>query len=163
MELLNALGLDVKILIAQLLNFSILLFVLYKFAYKPMFKLLDDRKNKIEKGVENAKKAEERLLEISEKEQDVLKKAKKEVALMLSKAHKQAEEREGEIVERAKEKIAEVIKGEKQKIQKERDQSIKDIKKEIGSLVVMAMENILGSETGKKVDKKLIEEAVKKI
>lgn len=56
MELFNALGVDLKILFAQLVNFAILFFVLYKFAYKPLLKLIDDRKDMIEDGVLNAKK-----------------------------------------------------------------------------------------------------------
>lgn len=57
MELLNALGIDWKILLAQFVNFAVLVFVLWKFAYKPIFKFLEDRKNKIEEGIKNAEQA----------------------------------------------------------------------------------------------------------
>jgi len=57
MKLLQALGLDIRILSAQLINFAVLLFVLWRFGYKPILKFLDDRKDQIEKGVDDAKKA----------------------------------------------------------------------------------------------------------
>ena len=52
MELFNALGINLKILVAQLINFLVLFIVLYKFGYKPMLKFLDDRKDKIEETEE---------------------------------------------------------------------------------------------------------------
>ncbi len=72
MELFSALGINLKILIAQFINFSIFFFVLYKFAYKPMLKFLDDRKQKIEKGLNDAEKANNKLIELEEKEKEII-------------------------------------------------------------------------------------------
>ena len=47
MELFSALGLDLRIFIAQFINFAVLVFVLYRFAYNPILKLLEERKEKI--------------------------------------------------------------------------------------------------------------------
>ena len=49
-ELLSSLGIDLRLFLAQLINFSILLFVLFKFAYKPILNMMDERTEKIEKG-----------------------------------------------------------------------------------------------------------------
>ena len=50
----DTLGIQWPKLIAQLINFSIVLFVLWKFAFKPIFGMLDARKNKIAEGLTNA-------------------------------------------------------------------------------------------------------------
>mgnify|MGYP001588456271 CR=1 FL=1 len=64
MELISKLGIDWKLLVAQIVNFFILLFVLYKFAYKPVLEMLEKRSKTIEKGIHDAKASEERLKEI---------------------------------------------------------------------------------------------------
>ena len=72
MELIKALGIDnYQVLIAQFLNFAVLLFILYKFAYGPMMKMLDERTAKIDKGIKDAEKAKENLKEVAEKEKKV--------------------------------------------------------------------------------------------
>ena len=48
-ELFSKLGIDWKLLIAQIINFLVLLFVLYKFAYRPILSMLEKRTKKIEK------------------------------------------------------------------------------------------------------------------
>ena len=61
MELLQKLGIDWRLLIAQLVNFSILVIILYKLLYKPVLKVLNDRKEKIEQGLKDAKSLGEEL------------------------------------------------------------------------------------------------------
>lgn len=50
---MEALGIDPKLFIGQIINFLILLFILTKFAYKPIVKLLDDRRQKIADGLKD--------------------------------------------------------------------------------------------------------------
>ena len=56
MEALESLGIDWKMLVAQVVNFIILLLILRKFLFGPIVKLLDDRRKTIEKGLSDAKK-----------------------------------------------------------------------------------------------------------
>ena len=56
-ELITKLGIDWKFLIAQIVNFLVLLFVLYKFAYGPILAMLEKRQKKIEKGLKDAEAA----------------------------------------------------------------------------------------------------------
>lgn len=72
---MDALGLDIKLLLAQIINFLLLWFLLSKFVYKPVLKLLDDRKKKIATSLTNAKKIEDKLVEIEAKEKAILKSA----------------------------------------------------------------------------------------
>ena len=60
-ELIQTFHIDWKLLIAQLINFAIVLFVLWKFAIKPLSKTMDKRTNDIEKSIDDAKKIEENL------------------------------------------------------------------------------------------------------
>ena len=163
MELLHAFGLNIKILIAQFFNFAILLFILYKFAYKPILSFLDERKDKIEKGITDAEKATAKLAEMEEKEKQVLTKAKKEAVKIMDDAKERAEKKYNETVNKAKEDIGKIIDGEKEKMRAEKAENLKSIKKEVASLVVMAMEKVLEEKVDSKKDKDLIEKVIKEI
>lgn len=160
MELIKSLGLDYKILIAQFINFIVLIFVLYKFGYQPMLKFLDDRRKKIEEGVVNAEKAQAKLEELSEKEKKIIKDAKKEALVILEKAKNQAEEKRKELITKAKQEIATIINDEKAKIKQEKAELVNEVKKEVGELVVFALEKVIDKKVDKSQDKKIIEEIV---
>jgi len=161
MELLNALGLNIKILIAQLINFAVLVLILWKFGYKPILKFLNDRKDKIERGVLDAEKATARLEEISDKEKEIIKKAKKEALIILEKAKKQGDENRKEIIDEAKEEIGQLINQEKAEIQIEKRETLKEIKREVADLVIRAVERIIREKIDNKKDKDLIKKIVK--
>jgi len=161
MELFAALGLDIKILIAQFVNFAILIFVLYKFGYKPMFKFLEERKGKIEKGIKDSEKASKKLIEAEKQFDDKLHEAKKEAAQILEQASEQAEKRKKEILEKAKNEVGELINQGKATIQLEKEKVLKDIKKEVAELSVLVAGKILEEKIDSKTDKELIEKALK--
>lgn len=100
---MESLGLDWKLFLAQIVNFGILFFVLSKFIYKPISKLLEERKKKIEESLLNSKKIEERLEKLEVKEKEVIKKAE---GLALEKREELlglAEKEKEEVIESAKE------------------------------------------------------------
>ncbi len=163
MELFNALGLNVKILIAQFINFAVLLFVFWKFGYTPMAKFLEGRRKKIEKGIEDAQKAEEKLEQIIEKEKNVLKKAKKEASKILDEARAQADDNRKKSIEKAKIDIGKVINKEKENIHLEKAETLKQIKAEVVDLVVLVVEKIIDQKMDNKKDKELIEKTIKSI
>ena len=163
MELIKALGLDIKILIAQLVNFSVLLFVLWKFGYKPMLKFLDDRKDKIEKGITDAEKAQKKLIEIEEKEKEAMKNAKKEALAIIEKAKASANEKRDDILKNAKKEIGKVIDAEKVKMQVEKAETLKEIKQESASFVIDVVEKVLEEKIGDSKDKELVKKIIKKL
>jgi F-type H+-transporting ATPase subunit b len=163
MELIKALGLDVKILLAQLINFSVLFFVMYKFGYKPMLSFLDDRSKKIENGIKDAKKAEERLIEISENEKKTIKKARIDALEIVNEAKKVAEKKGDAMITKAKADIGEIINQEKSKMQVEKAETLKEIKSEISDLVLLSVEKVLEEKMDIKEDKKMVAKVVKKI
>jgi F-type H+-transporting ATPase subunit b len=162
MKIFEAFGIDYRILIAQLVNFGILVFVLWKFAYKPMFKMLEDRRKKIEDGIENAAKAEKRLEGIEKKEKEVLKEAKLEAAKILENAKVMAEDiRKSEIL-KTQEEMGRMINKERENLQAEKAKVLREIKKEVSGLIVASLEKVLEEKASKK-DEDLIKKAIKEI
>jgi len=163
MALFEALGLNIQILVAQLINFSILLFVLWKFGYGPMAKFLEERKDKIEKGIEDAESAGKKLKEIEEKEKEVLKTAKKEAAIILEKAREQSEENKKKAVEKAKAEIGQIINKEKETIALEKARTLKELRGEMAELIMQATEKIILEKMDGKKDMELINKTLKSI
>lgn len=163
MELIHALGLDWKILLAQFINFAILVFVLWKFGYKPVLNLLKERQDKISKGIEDAQKATEKLAEISEQEKQVLKEAKIEAAKIIDQAKEDGEKRKKELVAKAKEEVKQIIDQEKVKIKAERQEAMNQVKKEVADLVIVAVEKVLKEKMDEDKDQKLIRKIVKQL
>jgi F-type H+-transporting ATPase subunit b len=160
-ELIKTFHIDVKLIIAQAVNFGIVLFVLWKFAYKPILKTLNNRSNKIEKGLKDAENAGKKLAETEEKEKEVLADARKEAQVILAKSENMAKKTQEEMETSAKIQADKIITDAKAQIEEEKQKMLKEVKAEIGDLVVSATEKIIGEKLDKSKDKELIEKAIK--
>ncbi len=160
MRLIEALGLDLKIFIAQLLNFSVLIFVLWRFAYKPVFKILEERRLKIAEGLENSDKADKKLDEAELEKKEIIAIARKEANDIIEEAKGRAELRYQEIVDKAKSDLKVIISDEKEKIQSERNQAIKEVKKEAVKIISLALAKIFPEKADSASDAKMIEKAL---
>ena len=91
---MEGLGINLTVLVAQIFNFTLLFLILRGVAYKPMVKFLDGRRDKIAKGLEDARKAEDRLANIEKDYQSRMDAARadaqKMVAEMTANAEKNA-------------------------------------------------------------------------
>jgi F-type H+-transporting ATPase subunit b len=74
--LLSSLGIEWKSLVAQLINFGILVFVLWKLVYKPILKVLDERAQMAKDAAEKSNSIESKLEEMRLREEEVLVKAR---------------------------------------------------------------------------------------
>ena len=159
-ELFSKLGIDWKLLIAQIVNFLVLLFVLWKFAYGPIIAMLEKRQKKIEKGLKDAEDAHKKLEESADMQKEIFKYARIEAKDIVEKAHMQAEKSKSEIAVEAKLQSEKIITDAKAQIEQEKQKTIVEIKSEIGGLVAAATEKIVGEKMDSEKDKKLIEESL---
>lgn len=160
-ELVKTFHIDIKLILAQLVNFFIVLGVLYKFAYKPTLKLLNDRSGAIEKSLADVKRIEEKLEATEEERRAVVTEARREATEIMEKAKKAAEERREEMIAKAKDEIGIIIDQEKEKIRTEKAEALKAIRTEVAELVALSVEKVLAEKVTKKEDKELIKKIVK--
>lgn len=152
MEFFNAFGVSWKSLIAQFVNFAILMFILHRFAYKPLLKFMQDRTSAIAQGVQNAKEAKHALEQSKEQSGEVLANAHREAIAIVEQARKAAELQAVQIVAQAKEEVAAVVAQGKQALQVERRSMIEQVKKDVIDMVVSSTEKILGGVVDEKMD-----------
>ena len=160
---LGTLGINLKIFIAQFINFAVVLLVLWKWAYKPIIKLLDQRSEKIEKSVKDAEEIDRRLLDLEKEQKEVIQKAKKEASAILEKAQVDADLRKKDLIAKAKGEVENVVYQGKEQLKTEKEAMLNDLKKEIVELAVLASQKILEGEMDEKKSQKIAESVVKEI
>ena len=162
-EIFEKLGLDGKLIIAQVVNFVLLLIILQKLAYKPVLKILKERSEKIEKSIKQAEKIEKELKNTEETKLVEIEKAKEEAQKIIKKAIESSEKKSQETVERIKIKTQEVVEKAKQEIRLEKENSIKEAKAEITDIALQIATKIIGNNIDDSRQKKLVDKTLSKI
>lgn len=91
MEILKNFGFDLPMLVAQIINFLIIFFVLKRFLYKPVMNMVKTREDKIAQGLEQAEQARIKLEETLEEEKRILSKAQTQAKELIEEAKTQAQ------------------------------------------------------------------------
>jgi F-type H+-transporting ATPase subunit b len=159
-ELIKTFHIDLKLIIAQLVNFGIVLFVLKKFAYGPVLKMMEERTDKIEKGMADAESAGKKILEIAEQEKTVLIEARKQAQEIVTKAEEIAKKNKEEIIIEAKNQSEKILADSAKKIEQEKNQMLQEIKGQIAELVIAATGKVLGEKMDSEKDKTIIDRAI---
>lgn len=160
-ELIKTFHIDVKLIIAQVVNFSIVLVVLYKFAYGPILKALNNRTEKIAEGLKNAEDAKKKLEEMEIKEKAVLNEARKEAQILIESAEETAKKNKEEFLNETKKKADEILASTQRQLEDEKKTMISEIKSEVADLVISATGKIIDEKMDSVKDKELIEKAIK--
>ena len=142
-------------LIAQILNFLFLVFILAKFAYKPLLKMMEDRKNKIAGDLENAEKAKADAEGIKAEYAAQLAVARQEAQEIVENARKTAQLAHDKIMTETKAEQEQAIASAKDAIAREKQQALGDIRAQVINLSLIAASKIVEQKLGSEEDKKL--------
>ncbi len=162
-ELIHSLGINWKILIAQTINFTILVVVLNYFLYRPILKILDDRKKKIALDLENQKKSEHKLAQIESEKKDILEKARSEGSSLFKEVEKKASVLEASLRAQAEEEKAKIISDGKKELNMEKEKMMREIKSEAQSLIKSAIETGFKDISDESLTQKITDKALTSI
>lgn len=163
MEIFKDFGIQPILLLAQIVNFVILLVLLKKFLYKPILKLLDERKNKIAQAEENAKKIQDEFDNLEQKQKEILSKASKEASILINDARTSAEAKSEKIVNEAKETAIQILDSVKKQSEQEKIKLYEEAKVELVSLVVKTTSKVVGKVLNEGEHQKLIKSALMEV
>lgn len=163
MEILHTFGIDWVLLVAQFINFGIILFILKKFLYKPVMSMLQARREEIQKGIHDAEKARVLLEEANEKEKKLLKNAQAEARKMLDETKKQAETLLRETKEETRRESERMIIDAKKRIEYETKQAEKRLTGHISELARMMLAKSLPDLIGEEEKTSVMKLAAKKL
>ena len=163
MELLDNLGVDGPKLIAQLINFGIVLLVLWKFAYKPVLEMLEARRQKIAQSMDEAEQIKTELAETQAERDKVMVTANQKAEKLIAdakEAAKQVGEAEGQ---RAVKQAEEIIRKAREATEADREKMMAELKAEIGRLVVETTAKVSGKVLTAEDQQRLIDETNKEL
>lgn len=141
-ELFAAFGLDWRLLIINLINFGVLTLALWYFLYGPLTKMLEDRRQKVIQGVEDAEAAALRLSEIETAKSDIMAAAGAEADEVLKKARAAGIEKERSIIAASEAAAARTIQEGEAQAAELKAQALQESKQEVAKLVVLGMEKL---------------------
>jgi F-type H+-transporting ATPase subunit b len=156
MEVLEKLGIDWKLLAAQVVNFALLFFILRRYAYRPILTFLDERKDKIDRGLRDAEEAAKRLQSAVAEKEAVLTAARADARGLVEIAEKAAKERDAKRLAETEDRVRRLLAEGEQRSQEERGRLLDEAKQELADTVVQAVEKILREKMATGADQTLV-------
>lgn len=160
MDKIGELGIDISLIVAQAVNFLILLALLYFFGFKRILKMLDERSQKIRDSVEQADQVKAEAGRAEEENKKKLEAAAKEGQEAISRAMRAGEDARQRAQEEAKEEAAGLIDKARQDIERERNAIIGELRGEFADLAIVAAEKVIEKSLDKESHRELIDKVL---
>lgn len=156
-----SLGLDVQLFVFQLLNFFIVVLIVWFLILKPLTKKMEERRKIIDESLDNAKEVETNLMMSKQKFKEKIEEAEILVNTILEKTSKDAEQLSSNMKNSAKEEIKVLIEQAKEKLKKEHESSMEELKEEATEMITVVLEKVLNEKLDSKKDTELINTSIK--
>jgi len=160
-DLIKTFQIDWKLLIAQMINFTVVIIVLGLFAVKPLIKLMKEREDRIAGGIKHAEEMEEKIKEIAKLKEEEIKQGRKDGQNLIIQAEKTAEDLRQEKIQKTILEIEKMAKEARGRIREERDEMIKDVKNELGGLIATALNKVTSQVIAEHTHTQLIDDVIK--
>lgn len=159
-EGIAALGFSLPALVSNLINFTILLIVLRLFLYKPVLRLLDERKQRIQEGMERAEQAATQASASEHEAREAIEQAQREARELVTQAQASAAQLREQLEERARTDAEQIVARAREEVQVERDQAIEQLRREFAELTITAAERVTRQSLDRAAHQRLIDEVL---
>jgi F-type H+-transporting ATPase subunit b len=157
------LGLDWRQLLTQLISFSCVFFVLWRFAYKPIFSMLQARKEKIAESLANAEKIKGDVARTETERQKILADAGEKANKLIDEARQAAARVREQETQKAIAAAEQIVAKAREATAQERLQMLGELKREVGRLVVKTTSTVTGKILTPDDQRRLAEETEKQL
>lgn len=148
-------------ILSQFITFGIILFMLSKFAYRPVLKILDERAKRIKEGLDAAEKSVTALAKIEETKQKEMIRAQKQAAQVLEEAQKKASDLSKQIISDARLEAQKAIQKEEAALVQRLETEEKRLKSQIAHLVAETTKAVLGTNLSQSQQREIITNQIK--
>ena len=159
-EGIAALGLNLPGLISQLVNFALILIILRVFLWKPILRVLEERKRRIEEGLQASEQAQRAASESQEESRRILDEARAEGRELVTRAQETATRLRTDMEQQARAEADQIVTRARQDIERERQQAIQTLRAEFADLTVLAAERVVGQSLDRQAHQRLIDEVI---
>ncbi len=150
MEALSRLGIDRGLLLAQVVNFGLLMIILQRLLYKPVLNMLTQRRDRIAQSMKDVERASAAAREAEQEKAKLLEDARREAQEIRAQATRDTEKIAQEIRFRAEQEAGEIRTNAQAEAQRLVDNALADANKQIAELAILATEQLLGRELAQK-------------
>ena len=162
-EIARTFGVDWVHLGAQMISFGIVCAVLYAFAYKPILKMLEARRQQIASGLANAAKIKAELDHIEVQRQDVLTKAGADGKQLVDDARAAAARVQAEETRKATVAAEQIVARAHEAAERDRAEMLTELRREVGRLVVQTTASVTGKVLTPEDHRRLAEETARQL
>ncbi len=155
------LGFDWRVALANLANFLIIVWVLKRFALKPIEKIIKEREDKIKKGIEDAEKSSTELQMAKQTGEKTIMEARSQANVIIATAQKESEKIIVESKTLKEEQAKQIVAEANKIIQQEKQKMLVDLKKEVANLVIDATEKFIKEDLTKEKQEEIIKKLIK--
>ncbi len=157
-ELLANLGINGKLLLAQVVNFLLVFWLLQKFVFGKLLDFIEKRKQEIAKGLELKATAEREVERTKVLREDVLHRAQGEAQQVVKEAQARSQASEQQQMSQAKGKAEGIVKSAKEQALREQESALKELQDQVRGMAFAAASRVLARQITKKDQEKLTAE-----
>jgi F-type H+-transporting ATPase subunit b len=158
MDILNSLGINLGAVLWHTVNFLILLWVVRRFLYKPVVRMLDDRSARIREGLAQSERVREETARLEEQSRTILDDARRESQQLLAQANRNAEQTMAEARRQAQAEGDRLIERARTEIAREREQTFQELRQQVADLAVSAAGRVIHRSLDDPAHRELVRE-----
>jgi len=162
-QLANTFGVDWPHLVSQIISFSIVCLLLHRFAYKPILKMLEVRRQQIAQGLADTEKIRAELAETEAQRQQVMLQANTQATKLIEEAHTAAARVQQQETQKAIAAGEQILIKSREAAAQEHARMLLDLKREVGHLVVQTTATVTGKILTQEDQRRMAEETVKQL
>lgn len=162
-QIAETFGVDWLHLLSQVISFAIVCLLLQRFAYKPIRKLLDERRQQIAEGIAEREKIKNELAQADARRQEIIVSADNEATRLIEEAHAAAADVRERETRRALAKADQIIVNSRATAEQEHARMLQEVKRELGTLVVEAAAVLTGKVLTADDQRRLAQETLKQV
>ena len=158
--MLETLGIHFPSLAIYLVNFLLVLLLLYLFAYKPILRLMDQRADRIRESLEAADTARQEAASSQDAIQEQITEARREGQRIMDQAREASERFRTEEMDKARQEAEAFVERAKDDIARERDTALQEVRASFGDLAITAAERVIRSSLDRQAHEELINQVL---
>ncbi len=162
-RIVTTFGVDWPHLLAQVASFCIVCFILYRFAYRPILKMLEVRRQQIAQGLANAEQIKAELARTEAQRQEVMVQANAEASKLIKEARAAASRLQEQETQKAIAAAEQIMVKAREAAAQDYARMLAELKREVGRLVVQATATVVGKILTPEDQRRLAEETVKEL
>jgi F-type H+-transporting ATPase subunit b len=162
-QLANTFGVDWPHLVSQIISFSIVCLLLHRFAYKPILKMLEVRRQQIAQGLADTEKIRAELAQTEAQRQKVMLQANDQATKLIEEARAAAARVQQQEIQKAIAAGEQILIKSREAAAQEHARMLLDLKREVGHLVVQTTATVTGKILTQEDQRRMAEETVKQL